>query len=277
MKTKHKHWFALTASTLGLTGLSLASGFGDEKYTYDASSNMVEKQLGDHVTRYAYMGNRLNTVDGDSGQKQYQYDASGRLTVDSSGGVSARKMEHQYLDKVTKVQNGDKTTEFFYNAEGQLVAIYSAGTSETLVWDGLAMVKRGEQLYVIEDHLVGGTPALVGNEVAIPDMIGTSLSVGRVAFESTAYGEGLNTGFFTGKPFIEQLDGFIFKYRNYSANQLRWTTADPSGYPDGVNNYQYGLADPISLVDPLGLDVVWAATTETGVSGIDPLGPVLSA
>jgi RHS repeat-associated protein len=267
MKTTHKHWFALTASTLGLTGLSLASGFGDEKYTYDASGNVLEKQIGDQVTRYDYTGNQLNGSTSDSTRKQYAYDSSGRLTSDSEAGKPTRNMVHQYLDKVTKVQNGDKTTEFFYNAEGQLVATNSAGTSETFAWDGLAMVNRGEELFVNEAHAVGGVPAIVGNKVAVSDMIGSSLSVGNEGFESTAFGEGLISGLYTGKPFIKGIDGFIFKYRIYSAGVSRWLTDDPTGFPDGANNHAYALNDPISNVDPLGL-VTWSHTGPNDVQSL---------
>jgi RHS repeat-associated protein len=252
MKITHKHWFALTASTLGLTGLSLASSFGDEKYTYDASGNVLEKQIGDQVTRYEYTGNQLKGSTSDSTRTQYAYDSSGRLTIGSEAGKPTRNMEHQYLDKVTKVQNGDKTTEFFYNAEGQLVATNSAGTSETFAWDGLAMVNRGEQLYVNEDHAAGGGPVIVENEVAVSDMIGTSLSVGDGSFVSTAFGEGLVSGLFTGKPYIEGLEGFIFNYRTYRADDLRWTSPDPTGFPDGKNNLAYGGSNPVTNIDPTG-------------------------
>lgn len=165
-------------------------------------------------------------------------------------------MEHQYLDKVTKVQNGDKTTEFIYNAEGQLVATNAAGTSEAYAWDGLALVNRGEKLYVNEAHAVGGVPAIVGNEVAVSDMIGSSLSVGAGTFDSTAFGEGLTSGLFTGKPFVAELGCFLFKHRNYSAVDVRWISPDPSGFPDGTNNLEYAGSNPTTTVDPNGLENV---------------------
>ena len=253
MKTKHKHYAVLTASTLGLTGLSFASGFGDEKYIYDASGNIVEKHLGDKITRYDYTGNQLDGSDEVSGQTQYQYDTSARLIGEKSEVVNSRKLVHQYLDKVTKVETDAKTTEFFYNAEGQLVGTTSGGTAESFAWDALALVNRGEQLYVNEDHAVGGVPAIVGDDVAVPDMIGSSLSIGRMHFESTAFGEGLDKGLFTGKPFVECLDGFVFMYRTYSARLTQWTSTDPAGFPDGSNPRSYVGNDPTSKFDPLGL------------------------
>ncbi len=254
MKAKHKHYAVLTASTLGLVGFSFASGLGDEKYTYDASGNIIKKRIGEQVTHYDYTGIQLNGTESASGSKQYAYDSSGRLTSDSEAGKPTRNMEYQYLDKVTKVQSDDKTTELFYNAEGQLVATNSAGTSETYVWDGLALVNRGDELYVNEKHSVGGVPAIVGNQVAVADMVGTSLSVGDESFESTAFGEGFESGLFTGKPFVAELGCFLFKHRNYSAIDARWISPDPSGFPDGTNNLEYAGGNPTTTVDPNGLE-----------------------
>ena len=58
--------------------------------------------------------------------------------------------------------------------------------------------------------------------------------------------------FFTGKPYDADLGGFLFKYRNYDPELNRWTSADPSGFPDGVNNRLY-TASPLSKFDPDGL------------------------
>ncbi|MDR2463445.1 MAG: hypothetical protein LBD30_06660 [Verrucomicrobiales bacterium] len=63
------------------------------------------------------------------------------------------------------------------------------------------------------------------------------------------------SNFYTGKPYDADLGGYVFKYRNYSPTMQRWTTADPSGFPDGANNYCY-LVVPISGLDPLGLEEV---------------------
>lgn len=268
----HKHWCALTASTLGFTSLSLASGFGDEKYSYDASGNMVEKQLGDHVTCYDYVGNQLNGVDRDSGQKQYEYDTSGRLTGVSSGGVSRRRMEHQYLDKVTKVKIGDESTEFLYNSEGQLVGKKSSERMEILAWDGISLVYHNDKSYVTESGFQGGFPVLdsVANEVIVSDYLGNTLQMGTKSYKSTAFGEQLEEAWFTGKPYIKELESYVFKYRNYSPSQGRWHSTDPLGFPDGTNSFAY-LRDPNTGVDPLGTKVEeisnTVATPAQGSSG----------
>jgi len=58
--------------------------------------------------------------------------------------------------------------------------------------------------------------------------------------------------FYTGKPYLAESGSYAFKYRQYSPEMGRWTTVDPSGFPDGANNRVYA-AVPTSGLDPNGL------------------------
>ena len=58
--------------------------------------------------------------------------------------------------------------------------------------------------------------------------------------------------FFTGKPYLEETGQYLFLYRHYDPELARWTTADPSGFPDGANNHVY-LGDPLTYIDFQGL------------------------
>jgi RHS repeat-associated protein len=60
--------------------------------------------------------------------------------------------------------------------------------------------------------------------------------------------------FYTGKPYDADLGGYTYNYRNYDPGSARWTTADPSGFPDGANNRSYVSNNPICLFDATGLD-----------------------
>jgi RHS repeat-associated protein len=63
--------------------------------------------------------------------------------------------------------------------------------------------------------------------------------------------------FFTGKPYLEENGQYLFLFRHYDPELARWTTPDPSGFPDGANNHIYG-GKPLSGIDPLGLQwSVW--------------------
>ncbi len=74
--------------------------------------------------------------------------------------------------------------------------------------------------------------------------------------------------FFTGKVYDEDLQAYHFLYRNYSPTKGRWTAADPSGFPDGPNQWLYVNNGVMNKVDPLGLmTVVVTGSPESGTIG----------
>lgn len=58
--------------------------------------------------------------------------------------------------------------------------------------------------------------------------------------------------FYTGKPYDMDSETYTFKYRNYDPEVNRWTSMDPTGFPDGPNN-QYYAPTPTAQMDALGL------------------------
>ncbi len=60
------------------------------------------------------------------------------------------------------------------------------------------------------------------------------------------------SAFFTGKPYMNSGDRYAFKYRSYSPTIARWTSDDPSGFPDGANVSFYA-PNVCNEVDPDGL------------------------
>ena len=61
-----------------------------------------------------------------------------------------------------------------------------------------------------------------------------------------------NSTFYTGKPYIDETGSYAFKFRQYDPELSRWTTSDPSGFPDGANNCIYGT-NRNNVVDTDGL------------------------
>ena len=57
--------------------------------------------------------------------------------------------------------------------------------------------------------------------------------------------------FYTGKPYVASTGGYAFKYRSYNPELARWTSEDPSGFPDGANNQLYSN-NPLSGADSDG-------------------------
>jgi RHS repeat-associated protein len=124
----------------------------------------------------------------------------------------------------------------------------------------LAGVGQAKQQWHVYDVL-GNTVASVNADAVVAEI------------ESTAFGESRTPtagARFTGKPYDNDMGAHVFPFRNYRSDSGRWTSADPSGFPDGVNNSYYAPIDaPFSSVDPLGLAIVqhtgnqWSPTLST--------------
>ena len=76
----------------------------------------------------------------------------------------------------------------------------------------------------------------------------TAKAVAADAVASTQF----NSAFYTGKPFLKETGCYAFKFRQYDPELSRWTTTDPSGFPDGANPSVYASI-PTTGYDPYGL------------------------
>ena len=139
--------------------------------------------------------------------------------------------------------------------------------TETFLWDGLALIQRGDEQFINEPHVGGGNPVASSKGTSyFNDALGTTVgskSNGKYSAAAlTAFGENHLTTeppnhqtFFTGKPYVEGL-GHAFWMRNYRAGLAKWQTADPMGYPDGWNALAYCNNGVTSAVDLWGCDTV---------------------
>ena len=256
MKATTRHWAGITAGILSLAGYATAASLGSEKYSYDASGNIIEKSIDGVVTKMAYdQANRLiGRQTAAQGKETTAYDAASRpVTERNADGQTTRSLSYGYGDKVLETQNQDSKTGFFYNAEGQLVGKKTDGNVSTYAWDGNVLAADGSEAFANEAHVSGGVPVLgAAMEVVVSDYLGNTLAQGNSQFNCTAYGEGLEAGRLTGKQFIKELGCYVFNYRLYSSAITRWTTMDPLGYPDGENSYSFVNGDPLSKIDVYG-------------------------
>ena len=161
--------------------------------------------------------------------------------------------------KVSAIVKPDGTRmEYEYNPLGQLAR----------------KVARGGASSRLTKEQVGRAEAHPSSQVVVSDFLGTTL--GTVSGESfrpvhlTAFGEQIAADstssildsdssaavFYTGKPYDEDLEAYHFLYRNYSPAQARWTAADPSGFPDGPNQWLYVNNGVMNKVDALGLEEI---------------------
>jgi len=205
------------------------------------------------VTEFTYdKANQLVSSICEGKRTEYHYDAAGRLVREGE-----KTYTYGYLDKVLGLRDGKSSTTYDYTIAGQLVSATTGNKTESFLWDGLALIRRGGVNYLNEPHAGGGAALLAGDKVMFNDVLGTTLGIeGEGGTLSTArgsaYGETDSTDhLFTGKPYVEGL-GHAFLLRNYRADLGKWQTADPLGHPDGWNNFAYCNGQVTSAVDLLG-------------------------
>ena len=243
----------------------------NESYVYDKQGNILEKRVGDKVYTYKYdTANQLASMESAEGLREYVYDMAGRLIEEKLNGKTDVKYTYGYLDKVTEVNRRGNITKFVYDGVGMLASkISSDGKVENWMWDGLALIRRGKDIHVNEPHISGGVPIVSrtpnGTQFHESDFLGTTLwsidTKGNVvSFQNdTIFGDGTiktnRCARFTGKPYDEDLQAFVFPYRNYDEKSARWRSADPAGYPDGLNQHFYA-AVPTLEIDTMGLEII---------------------
>jgi RHS repeat-associated protein len=239
-------------------GTELLKTDGRWGYGYDANGNLVEKgeSWTDHGTEI--------TVEhpADSAAWRYGWDAFNRLTgVESwqDGNyqtVASYTYNHRGL-RVGRTSATSERTRYLYDQDGNVVlTTYADGSSEQQVWLGGKLVQRivrnaaGAELarrYLLTDHL--------GTVVMVTDEEGKIVSEGNV----TPFGQDAGpSGFedlamrYTGKD-VDPDTGLVYV-------NARWLDTATGRFLsedlvlDGTLWYAYVANNPMSYVDPTGLD-----------------------
>lgn len=71
---------------------------------------------------------------------------------------------------------------------------------------------------------------------------------------------------YTGRPFDAKSGGYVFAFRSYDPTTARWSSIDPSGFPDGSNNSAY-RPTPTNSLDFAGLMAITWTTRDAVTRG----------
>ena len=210
-------------------------------YTYDAAGNMMNDSV--HA---------------------YTYDAEGNITKVDGG--STASYVYDVFNRRIHVQTPSATNEFAYDWAGRRVSTWLSptnfGSEGKIYWDGQQIAYRSIDGTTYFDHR-----DTLGTERMRTTYSGT---VGST-YTSLPWGDGytgvVNTsgadqdnGHYAALDRDAESDTEHARFRNYASAQGRWLAPDSylGSYnltnPQSMNRYAYVLNNPLSFVDPSGLD-----------------------
>jgi RHS repeat-associated protein len=266
----------LTQETRRDTGGSVVY---DVVYTYDAGGNRLTHALNSGTAvAYVYdVNDRLLSLGGVT----FAYDANGNTTSRTQSGQTTT-YEYDFEDRLTRtVPPGGATTTYAYDTQGNRVRKSGTGGAVNYLVDpinqtGVSQVLEeygdsGDQLasYVYGNQLLGQER---GGQSSFYHRDGTNSTrlltdgggavTDRYTFD--AFGQPLAQAGATLNPYLfvsEQLDPesglYYLRARYYSPETGRFFSVDPfAGFqtdPVSLHRYLYARANPVSFVDPSGL------------------------
>ena len=252
-----------------------------QNFIYDTNGNRASKivnTVSSVQTTYAYntSGNKLSstTLQGNPAVP-YLYDAAGNILsvagntfVYSDRGRLITANGTQYLvnglGQRVKKSVPSNTTLFAYDEAGHLIGEY--GASGTVIRETVylgdtpvAMIVGGVASYIHTDHL--NAPRAIVNAAGVTVWRWDSEPFGKDYPNEDPDGNGVKVIYnlrFPGQ-YYDSETGLHYNYfRDYSPNLGRYIQSDPIGLAGGLNTYGYVGGNPVSGVDPRGLDeIIW--------------------
>ena len=258
-----------------LTAVTEASGSTLESVTYNATGDRLTKTgSGLDTGAYSYnpnshqlvaMGNSALTVDADGNTTAmtqagsaygFGYSARNRMTVAQLAGSTIANYTYNALNERIQKAASTTTERYDYNEGSRMLGEYGA-TNRDYIWMGGIPVANVDTsgststiAYVTADQL--GTPRAITNSAGTTEW--------QLAYQGNPWNEvtPTSTGYVynlraAGQYFDEETGLFANGPRYFDSARGGFDQPDPIGQRGGVGVYLYVSNDPLSNVDPSGL------------------------
>jgi len=213
--------------------------YGNTAYTYTPDGDLQNKTANGQTTAYSYdvFGNLSSVTLPDGTKIDYVIDGNNRRIGKKVNGTLIQGFLYDGPNIVAELDgNGNVVSRFVYGSNSH-VPDY--------------MIRGGNTFRIITDQV--GSPQMVAN-------VATGAVVQRMNYDE--FGNVIldtNPGFqpfgFAGGLYDQHTSLTRFGARDYDAETGRWTTKDTLGVRSGaLNTYLYAEANPLNLIDPLGLE-----------------------